>query len=358
MTSFCETQLSDSAAALCGADVDTQLEQVADLLPRGRAWPRDPDSTMMRYWKGFAEVVKYFEDRACALVSEFFCEGADETLEIWAEQYGIEYQEQVDAPLVCLKPDADPRANLRADICAKVAAQGGGDCAYFTSVATALGWVVTCEDVSGIPPLVAGGCITGCAQLGVTPEPADAGSGLGLTEINASWAGRAVEHPGPEDWLQGGGQQVTCATVPGSLLGSAALGDGCCNLAGWFVKPEAPTGPRIDAGYCAGPALSGVNGNLTPLYGKEDFPHCRDATGKFKPYTNHAHHWKLTIDVPASMVNQQAQSPFLDPWCLTGCVSAGDPCQPLRGLGIDTLLTAMNEIKPAHTVLAIEMIWS
>jgi uncharacterized protein YmfQ (DUF2313 family) len=125
------------------------------LLPRGDAWQSDEPpgqvftvswaqrglfqsgvvqalrrkpSVLHQFWAGVAEVFAHVYARVAALAAEFFCATANETLDLWNQEYGL--------------PDAcDPAPNL----CAKVAISGGTQCSYFQEVAANAGWDITCE---------------------------------------------------------------------------------------------------------------------------------------------------------------------------------------------------------------------
>ena len=143
------------------------VDQLLALLPRGRAWqsheagsmlPQEaafddlgfdhrafvttdvPGSVLGRYWLAFADVLAFVNSRLCDLRREFFCATHVETHDLWMAEYGL--------------PDAcDPYP----DLCAKVAAQGGTRCEYFTEVAARAGWAITCTE-------------TGPAELTITVD--------------------------------------------------------------------------------------------------------------------------------------------------------------------------------------------
>lgn len=138
-------------------------QQVLALLPRGRAWQSHEDSievfaaaessqaglyeigstglgtepiverlsVLQRYWLAYAELLEYLHQRACALIEEFYCETARETIDDWALDYGF--------PDTC-----EPYSVL----CDKVRAQGGATCSYLSGLAARLGYVIECRDGS------------------------------------------------------------------------------------------------------------------------------------------------------------------------------------------------------------------
>lgn len=127
------------------------------LLPSGRAWQSNeggppPDTTLFRYWAAFGDVLKFANDRLCALRLEFFCATQSETHELWLQEYRL--------------PDAcDPFP----DLCAKVAALGGTRCDYFTAVAARAGWSITCYDANDGCGLECGDDYAGDAVAGNGP---------------------------------------------------------------------------------------------------------------------------------------------------------------------------------------------
>lgn len=156
------------------------FEVLKALLPRGRAWQTHDDveehfrfplenavagegqigaailgldaserrlTVMQQYWAAFAETLEYFHQRACALINEFFCATARETLDLWHADYGF--------------PDAcEPYDRL----CDKVAAQGGATCAYLTEISERRGWKIECVDCSD-----PGDAVAGCMYAGGEP---------------------------------------------------------------------------------------------------------------------------------------------------------------------------------------------
>lgn len=339
----------------CGRSIDDHVEMISDLLPQGRAWPREPDSTLMKYWRAFADVIKWAEDRICALADEFYCETFSETTEVWAEQYlGYVPQESNVIDPLCLKPGATSANDWNALVCAKMIEQGGSECSYFTAYALALGWVVTCEDVSQTEVVMAGCWHVGCGMLPAPPAITTNGN-VGCATLEVGYTGPAPDHPYPEYFDSASNQsRVPCGMI-GSNLGVGYLGSDCCNAAGYYEAPFTVEGEEA-AGYCSGQGDL-VTRDFDPGYGSSNLPDC-DAEPTFEDVTGFAHHWKLTIDVPASMQLQQNNSNIATLWSPAGCMYCGDQCGPLRGSGIETLLEALEEVKPAHTILVADVIWN
>jgi len=323
----CQTDENLYFDPACNLTLDDQVRMVDDLLPQGPAWPRDPDSGLMRYWKAFAEVIKYAEDRICALSEEFYCDTAAETLDVWYDEYGIAPVDIAAVDAACLKPGFDPYAGLRTTLCAKLSAQGGGNCDYLVAVALAKGWVITCKDLSitYVPP-VAGCAIVGCTHLAEHIEPHNTGACLGVSGLDTG----------------------TCAGVGGSELGRSALGPDCCDLAGY--KGHATIGAAAGVGGACSPQTAGRAD--IPAPGNLVFPSCDTNDGTFPQLIGDSFTVQLTVNVNASMLLLQVNSPFTNLWTQCGCMVAGDVCNPLRGDLLQDLKDTINLIKPAHTVIS------
>jgi uncharacterized protein YmfQ (DUF2313 family) len=104
---------------------------IAALRPRGDAWRHGghdelAGSTMGSWFGALGAAFGSTERRFCALIDEFFCSSAVETLDLWALEYGV--------------PDGcDPFA----DICEKVNAVGDSIPAYAVAAALKRGWAIT-----------------------------------------------------------------------------------------------------------------------------------------------------------------------------------------------------------------------
>lgn len=117
---------------LCHDD-GSAARQLLALRPRGDAWRNGghdaaEGSTLGHFFNALGSVFGPVERRFCALIDEFFCSTAVETLDIWALEYGV--------------PDGcDPFA----DVCEKVNAVGDSIPAYAVAVALGRGWSITVE---------------------------------------------------------------------------------------------------------------------------------------------------------------------------------------------------------------------
>jgi uncharacterized protein YmfQ (DUF2313 family) len=143
MTLICPTD-AQSAAAL------------AALRPRGDAWRHGghdalPGSVMGRVFAALGRATGAVERRICALVDEFFCVTAAETLDWWRIDYGL--------------PDpCDPFA----EVCDKVQALGDSTTGYAIAAALRHGWSVTIveEWITYVEDCVCGLALAGTAISG------------------------------------------------------------------------------------------------------------------------------------------------------------------------------------------------
>jgi uncharacterized protein YmfQ (DUF2313 family) len=111
------------------------LAAAQDLLPRGYAWPRDPDATLTHYWQAIADRMAVLHGRALDLLET---EGdpalTSEALFDWERAFGL--------PDECSLPPYTV-ASRRAALLARMAAIGGQSRAYYIAFAAALGFTIT-----------------------------------------------------------------------------------------------------------------------------------------------------------------------------------------------------------------------
>ncbi len=119
---------------VCGLGADDYAQLLADLLPRGWAWPREPDTVLMRTFAGLAVEFARIHARDCDLLSESYPGTALETLVDWERICGL--------PDACTGP-LSTLQERRAAVLFKLAARGGQSRAYFIGVAAALGFDIT-----------------------------------------------------------------------------------------------------------------------------------------------------------------------------------------------------------------------
>lgn len=118
---------------ICPTDADVEAS-IAALGPRGAAWRHGghdalAGSTIGDFFDALGEVSGEADRRICALVDEYFCSTAAETLDLWALEYGV--------------PDGcDPFA----DVCEKVNAVGDSIPAYAEAAALRRGWSISIDE--------------------------------------------------------------------------------------------------------------------------------------------------------------------------------------------------------------------
>jgi uncharacterized protein YmfQ (DUF2313 family) len=139
---------------------DEILPQLLALLPRGRAWATSdglpqPGSTIWNFWNAYAFVLAWLNQRICALKREFFCATCSETRDLWMAEYGL--------------PDG---CEPYPDLCTKVAAVGGDQCAYYAEIAARAGWQIACSVYGSGCGALAGCALSGLAQAGGSPPAA------------------------------------------------------------------------------------------------------------------------------------------------------------------------------------------
>lgn len=180
------------------------------------------------------------------------------------------------------------------NLCSKVTAEGGQSCEVFVALARDVGWAITCEDVS-LPEPVAGCFQVGCTPLGPTPVPK--------------------------------------GVLPGVVTVAEAMA--------LVNTSDAPSGPDT--------ILLAVPGQNEPAIVVDPEPHSR-----FWSY-GHGHVWRVTVDLRASMVLQGVEysyTPISNAGNLVvGCTSLCSTSETL-----EFLKCYFRRIKPAHTVLQIEVL--
>jgi uncharacterized protein YmfQ (DUF2313 family) len=120
---------------VCGFTSEDYAQFVADLLPTGWAWPRDPDTVLMRTFAGLAVEFARVHRRDCDLLNESYPGSALETLSDWERVCGL--------PDPCIEPPLTGLQERRAVVLAKLATRGGQSRAYYIAVAKALGFDIS-----------------------------------------------------------------------------------------------------------------------------------------------------------------------------------------------------------------------
>lgn len=125
---------------------DDYAEGLANLLPRGPAWPREPDSILMQFVAGLAAVWgEEVDPRAAALLTrESDPRFTSELLDEWERAWGLP------DPCVTAPQTVEER---RLALVSKITELGGQSRAFFIALAAAMGYTITITEYS---PFIAG----------------------------------------------------------------------------------------------------------------------------------------------------------------------------------------------------------
>lgn len=118
--------------------VDDYRELLKALLPPGRAFPRDPGTTLDSLLSAMAEELARIDGRADRLLVEAIPSTTAEMLTDWERAAGL--------PDNCSGTLSDTLQGRRADLVTKLASQGGQSKAYFIALAARLGFTITIEE--------------------------------------------------------------------------------------------------------------------------------------------------------------------------------------------------------------------
>ncbi len=176
-----------SAPDICPT-LDECHAQIIASLPRGRAWSITVNDVRWRFFRAFADVVAWANERICAAREEFFCSTYVETNDAWMTTYGL--------PEPC-----DPYQR----VCDKVAATGGQTCAYLVAMAARAGFSVECVDLRGAEAA----CMeAGCAEAS-PPWSVEGMLGLRVNAYFSSSIG-TLEGTAVEADIYEAGQPIAC----------------------------------------------------------------------------------------------------------------------------------------------------
>src|SRR5262245_26006811 len=132
------SRLADNEAQpVCGFTADDYAQVMADLLPWGWAWARDPESVLMLTIAGLAVEYSRVHARDCDLLAESYPGTALETLTDWERICGL--------PDPCTGPLGTIQERRMA-VLAKLASRGGQSRQYYIDVAAALGFHITIQE--------------------------------------------------------------------------------------------------------------------------------------------------------------------------------------------------------------------
>ena len=148
---------SPAVAALCTLSLEEWTRAICDLLPVGAAWPRDPETTLVKFWSAVAVESTRIQARDCTLLSEAYPCGSVELLPEWENLVGL--------PNECTEGLELTIAERQALVCAWLAMQGGQSRAYYTWLAALFGYEIT---ITEHIPYQVGTAEAGCTFAGDT----------------------------------------------------------------------------------------------------------------------------------------------------------------------------------------------
>jgi uncharacterized protein YmfQ (DUF2313 family) len=119
--------------AWTSADLLSAFQQ---LLPRGKAWPRDPTSVQAQTLATLMPTFQRLTARGAFLLSDAFPSTTDELLPEWEASLGLPDPCAGESPTIALR---------QAQVLARFTAGGGQSIAYFTAFAATLGYDITIE---------------------------------------------------------------------------------------------------------------------------------------------------------------------------------------------------------------------
>lgn len=164
-----------STSQLAPHSVEAYKAQLASLLPRGRAWPREDDSILMRLVHAEAEELARIDGRVSDLLEEVDPRSTLELLEDWERVAGL--------PDTCI-PAPDSIAERRAAVQSRITALGGQTLDYFVGLAATIGFAITIDEFrpfrigTRVGQLLYGEPWAHVWRVNVQPPAADAGFGL------------------------------------------------------------------------------------------------------------------------------------------------------------------------------------
>jgi uncharacterized protein YmfQ (DUF2313 family) len=130
--------------AACGFTGEDMTQVLADLLPQGPVWPRDPDTDLMKTMAGLAEEFARLLARDCDLLTESYPGTATETITDWERVCGL--PDECTGPLETLQ-------ERRQAVLAKLALRGGQSRQYYIDGAERLGFQIA--KITEFRPLIA-----------------------------------------------------------------------------------------------------------------------------------------------------------------------------------------------------------
>ena len=135
-----------------GMTADRYRAQLQSLLPRGEAWPRQPDSTLGKFLAALSEEMARLDARAEQLLSEALPASSLELLPDWERLVGL--------PDTCSSELSTTISERRGNVVSKLTAQNGCSRAWLVEFAFRLGYTI---EIDEFRPFIAG--ISRCGDL-------------------------------------------------------------------------------------------------------------------------------------------------------------------------------------------------
>ena len=239
---------SDAAVHLCDADTALYEQMLLNLLPRGAAWPRHPDSMVYKlYAKGLTGGFTLVHERVCASLREVWPCDAKESLERWAAIFGLEECDNSAAELLadCTELEVVQQA-LKARVCSHWSMTLGG-APSMVELAASYGIVIEPIPMgSGYGDQVYGGPVNGlCAG-----SPFGSTQSIDLREYGQEWRSIFGENIDPVGQYKAGRYGAVTYAGPGG------------NVDVEYPDPANPMPPPVDV-Y----RVTDVGEVLLPRYG-------------------------------------------------------------------------------------------
>lgn len=125
---------------VCGLTADDYAHVLADLLPLGAAWPREPATVLMRTVAGLGVEFSRVHGRDCDLLAEAYPGTATETITDWERVCGL--------PDPCTGP-LETLQQRRNAVLGKLSLTGGQSIAYITRYLSTMGFYVDITEGPG-----------------------------------------------------------------------------------------------------------------------------------------------------------------------------------------------------------------
>lgn len=174
--------IAPSTAQIAPRSATAYADQLAALLPQGRAWPRDGDAILMQLVAAEAAELARIDGRASDLFEECDPRSALEMLTDWERVAGL--------PDLCI-PIPESITERRAALGLRITGLGGQSRSYFTQLAATLGFAISIDEFSAfVAGDNAGEDATGddwahAWRINVLPPAVDTGTGFTVTYFTA-----------------------------------------------------------------------------------------------------------------------------------------------------------------------------